>query len=51
MKTFEVLAHTLRARGVDVIFHITGAPNIDLTVECQKLGISLVGVRLSLIHI
>ena len=45
MKTFEVLAHTLRARGVDVIFHITGAPNIDLTVECQKLGISLVGVR------
>lgn len=46
MKTaYELLASTLKARGVDVIFHITGAPNIHLTIECEKRGISLVGVR------
>ena len=41
----ELLARTLKARGISTIFHITGAPNIQLTVECEKLGIALVGVR------
>jgi len=33
------------AHEVETIFHITGAPNIPLTRECEKLGISLIGVR------
>ena len=35
----------MKARGISTIFHITGAPNIQLTKECEKLGIALVGVR------
>ncbi|MCB2072527.1 MAG: thiamine pyrophosphate-binding protein [Novosphingobium sp.] len=41
----ELLARTMKARGIDTIYHITGAPNIQLTRECEKLGIALVGVR------
>ena len=41
----ELLARTMKARGISTIFHITGAPNIQLTKECEKLGIALVGVR------
>ena len=41
----ELLARTMKARGIATIFHITGAPNIQLTKECEKLGIALVGVR------
>ena len=41
----ELLARTMKARGIETIFHITGAPNIQLTRECEKLGIALVGVR------
>ncbi|MEY4159408.1 MAG: hypothetical protein RLZZ136_29 [Pseudomonadota bacterium] len=41
----ELLARTMKARGISTIFHITGAPNIQLTKECEKLGIQLVGVR------
>ena len=40
-----LLARTLKARGISTIFHITGAPCIQLTVECERLGIELVGVR------
>jgi thiamine pyrophosphate-dependent acetolactate synthase large subunit-like protein len=35
----------MHARGVTTIYHITGAPNIDLTRECEKVGIQLIGVR------
>ncbi len=41
----DLLARTMKARGIDTIFHITGAPNIQLTRDCEKLGIALVGVR------
>ncbi len=41
----ELLARTMKARGISTIFHITGAPNIQLTKECEALGIALVGVR------
>lgn len=41
----ELLARTMKARGIATVFHITGAPNIQLTRECEKLGIALVGVR------
>ena len=41
----ELLARTMKARGIETIFHITGAPNIQLTRECEKLSIALVGVR------
>lgn len=41
----ELLARTMQARGVRTIFHITGAPNIQLTRECEKLGMALIGVR------
>lgn len=41
----RVLARSLADEGVDVIFHITGGPNIDLTLECEKLGIRLIDVR------
>jgi len=41
----ELLARTMKARGISTIFHITGAPNIELTRECEKLGIALIGVR------
>lgn len=41
----ELLARTLKARDVSTVFHITGAPNIQLTRECEALGIELVGVR------
>jgi thiamine pyrophosphate-dependent acetolactate synthase large subunit-like protein len=41
----ELLARTMKARGIATIYHITGAPNIELTRECEKLGIALVGVR------
>ena len=41
----ELLARTMKARSVTTIFHITGAPNIQLTRECEAQGIGLVGVR------
>lgn len=41
----ELLARTMKARGIATVFHITGAPNIELTRECEKLGIALIGVR------
>lgn len=41
----ELLARTMKARGISTIFHITGAPNIQLTRECEQLGIRLIGVR------
>ncbi len=41
----ELLARTMKARGVATVFHITGAPCIQLTKECEKLGIALIGVR------
>lgn len=41
----RLLARTLKARGIATVFHITGAPCIQLTRECEALGIALVGVR------
>lgn len=41
----QLLARTLKARGITTVFHITGAPCIQLTRECEALGIALVGVR------
>jgi thiamine pyrophosphate-dependent acetolactate synthase large subunit-like protein len=41
----RLVATALRDHGVDTIFHIAGAPNIDLTRECEACGIRLVGVR------
>lgn len=40
-----LLARTLKARGITTVFHITGAPNIQLTRECEANGIALVGTR------
>ncbi|KHK90183.1 hypothetical protein LK12_16075 [Novosphingobium malaysiense] len=40
-----MLARTLKARGITTVYHITGAPNIQLTRECEALGIELVGAR------
>ena len=42
---YQLVAESLVAHEVETIFHITGAPNIPLTRECEKLGISLIGVR------
>ena len=41
----RLLALALKAHGVTTVFHITGAPNIQLTRECEALGIALVGAR------
>ncbi|MBW2243978.1 MAG: thiamine pyrophosphate-binding protein [Deltaproteobacteria bacterium] len=41
----EAVARSLANEGVEVIFHITGGPNIELTVECERLGIRLIDVR------
>jgi len=41
----RLLALALQARGITTVFHITGAPNIQLTRECEALGIALVGAR------
>ncbi|MBU6266584.1 MAG: thiamine pyrophosphate-binding protein [Sphingomonadales bacterium] len=41
----RLLAQALHARGVRTLFHITGAPNIQLTRECEALGIQLIGTR------
>ncbi len=41
----ELLARTMKARGITTIFHIPGAPNIELTRSCEKHGIQLIGVR------
>jgi thiamine pyrophosphate-dependent acetolactate synthase large subunit-like protein len=40
-----LLARALAAQGVDVVFHLTGAPNISLTQECEAAGMRLVAVR------
>ena len=40
-----VLAKSLAHEGVEVIFHICGGPNIELTMECERLGIRLIDVR------
>ena len=42
---YQLVAESLFEHNVKTIFHITGAPNIPLTRECQKLGINLIGVR------
>ena len=41
----RILAEALQREGVQVVFHLTGAPNIELTAHCERLGMRLYTVR------
>lgn len=41
----ELVARSLRAHGVEVLFFLCGGPINDLTKACQALGIKLIDVR------
>jgi thiamine pyrophosphate-dependent acetolactate synthase large subunit-like protein len=42
---YQLVVQALVAHEVTTVFHITGAPNIPLTRDCEAAGIKLVGVR------
>lgn len=42
---FELLAQTLRRRGIDTMFFLMGGPTIDAANACHEAGIRMIDVR------